>query len=57
MVVLAYDASDKSKAPDIPTFSSAPFFYDRTKYNNDGAPDLNPGSLLADATSVQVRQA
>ena len=52
MVVLEYDASACSKARVLPTFSDAPFFYDRTRYKADGAPDLNAGALLADAKSV-----
>lgn len=53
MVVLEYDASASARPKELPTFSSAPFFFDRTKQNNDGTLDLNPGSLLADAKSVQ----
>ena len=52
MVVLEYDASAYSKARILPTFSDAPFFYDRTRYKADGAPDLNAGALLADAKTV-----
>ena len=52
MVVLEYDASAYSKARVLPTFSDAPFFYDRTRYKADGAPDLNAGALLADAKTV-----
>lgn len=53
MVVLEYDASASARPKELPTFSSAPFFFDRTKHNSDGTFDLNPGSLLADAKSVQ----
>lgn len=53
MVVLEYDASAGARPKELPTFSSAPFFFDRTKLNSDGTSDLNPGSLLADARSVQ----
>ena len=54
MVVLEYEASPHAKNRIVPTFSDAPFFYDRTRYQNDGAPDLNVGALLADANSVHV---
>ena len=49
MVVLEYDASAYSKARILPTFSDAPFFYDRTRYNAEGSADLKAGALLADA--------
>lgn len=54
MVVLAYEGSAAARAPALPTFSKAPFFYDRHELDGEGAPDLNPGALLADAKSVQA---
>lgn len=53
MVVLEYEGAPNAPAPTLPTFSSAPFFYDRNKVGSDGTPELTPGALLADAKHTQ----
>ncbi|WFD32860.1 histone deacetylase [Malassezia sp. CBS 17886] len=53
MVLLDYEASGYAPVPLLPTFSRAPFFYDRSLVHNDGSIDLTPGALLADAKTTQ----
>lgn len=53
MVVLAYDAAPNAPQAPLPTFSSAPFFFDRCAITSDGAPELAKGALLADAKHTQ----
>ena len=53
MVVLAYDAAPNAPQAPLPTFSSAPFFFDRCPTTPDGAPELAKGALLADAKHTQ----
>lgn len=53
MVVLEYAASANAQAPRLPTYSNAPFFYDRVEGSSGGIPELTDGALLANAKHTQ----